>query len=238
MHVDTALAYSCNGFVAHAAERFAPGELGRELHRFGFASRTGLASDESSGLLENLNDRDSQKMQALGEAGVLVTPLEMEVLEEPGSGRVRVRVRVRDAETRESLAKVQVKVIGSDNSGFLSGETDLRGVSVAEGVLGQVTAVAKKGAAQYAFYRGTSYVGSAPTPGRSAQLFGVPSDFPRYTRMTASLEFPSAAASGMAVASMGSGSASAGIAARPSTVSTQETRPAVLLVLTFAPLQG
>jgi tetratricopeptide (TPR) repeat protein len=93
---------------------------------------------------------------------VLVTPLEMEVLEEPASGRVRVRVR--DAETRESLAKVQVKVIGSENTGFLSGETDLRGVSVAEGVRGQVTAVARKGSAQYAFYRGTGYVGAAPTP--------------------------------------------------------------------------
>jgi hypothetical protein len=89
------------------------------------------------------------------------------VLEEPASGRVRVRIR--DAETRESLAKVQVKVIGSDNTAFLSGETDLRGVSVAEGVRGQVTAVARKGAAQYAFYRGTHYIGSAPTPPRAPE---------------------------------------------------------------------
>jgi hypothetical protein len=91
---------------------------------------------------------------------VLVTPLELEVLEEPASGRVRVRIR--DAETRESVSKVQVKVIGSDNTSFLSGETDLRGVSVAEGVHGQVTAVARKGTAQYAFYRGTAYVGAQP----------------------------------------------------------------------------
>ncbi len=97
---------------------------------------------------------------------VLVTPLEMEVLEEPSSGRVRVRVR--DAESRESVPKVQVQVIGSDNTGFLSGETDLRGVSVAEGVRGQVTAVARKGTAQYAFYRGTAYVGSAPNRANEA----------------------------------------------------------------------
>ena len=32
------------------------------------------------------------------------------------------------------MPKVQVKVIGSDNADFLSGETDLRGVFVAEGV--------------------------------------------------------------------------------------------------------
>src|SRR5262249_28668902 len=91
---------------------------------------------------------------------VLVTPLEMEVLEDSGSGRVRARVR--DAETRDPVAKVQVKVIGSDNATFLSGETDLRGVSVAEGVRGQVTAVARKGTAQYAFYRGTAYIGTPP----------------------------------------------------------------------------
>jgi tetratricopeptide (TPR) repeat protein len=93
---------------------------------------------------------------------VLVTPLEMEVLEDAGAGRVRVRVR--DAETHDLLSKVQVKVIGSNNAEFLSGETDLRGVSVAEGVQGQVTAVARKGNAQYAFYRGTAQVGAAPNP--------------------------------------------------------------------------
>jgi hypothetical protein len=75
-----------------------------------------------------------------------------------------VRVRIRDTETRESVSKVQVKVIGSDNATFLSSETDLRGVSVAEGVHGEVTAVARKGTAQYAFYRGTGYVGEAPSP--------------------------------------------------------------------------
>ena len=73
---------------------------------------------------------------------VLVTPLELEVLEEPASGRVRVTVR--DARTKDLLPKVQVKVIGSGNPQFFSGETDLRGVFVAEGVQGQVTAVVRK----------------------------------------------------------------------------------------------
>ena len=35
-------------------------------------------------------------------------------------------------------------MIGSDNPEFFSGDTDLRGVFVAEGVQGQVTAVARK----------------------------------------------------------------------------------------------
>jgi hypothetical protein len=87
----------------------------------------------------------------------LVSPLEMEVMEEASSGRVRVTIR--DAHTKEFVPKVQVKVIGSDNPSFLSGETDLRGVYVAEAVRGQVTAVARKATNQYAFYRGTTHVG-------------------------------------------------------------------------------
>src|SRR6202011_3500365 len=89
---------------------------------------------------------------------VLVTPLELEVLEEPDSGRVRVTVR--DARTKDPVPKVQVKVIGSDNATFLSGQTDLRGVFVGEGVVGTVTTVARKGTKQYAFHRGTRYIGS------------------------------------------------------------------------------
>jgi len=93
---------------------------------------------------------------------VLVSPVELEVLEDAPGGRVRVTVR--DARTKEFLSKVQVKVIGSDNPQFLSGETDLRGVFVAEGVRGVVTAVARQGSAQYAFYRGAQYVGQPPQP--------------------------------------------------------------------------
>ena len=45
---------------------------------------------------------------------VLVSPLELEVLEEPESGRVRVTVR--DASTKDPVPKVQVKVIGTDSN--------------------------------------------------------------------------------------------------------------------------
>jgi uncharacterized protein YfaS (alpha-2-macroglobulin family)/TolA-binding protein len=99
---------------------------------------------------------------------VLVTPLEMEVLEETaiggqGSPGSRIRITLRDARTKELLPKVQVKVIGSNDREFVSGETDLRGVFVAEGIQGVVTAVARKGTAQYAFYRGVNYLGMRPT---------------------------------------------------------------------------
>jgi len=97
---------------------------------------------------------------------VLVSPLELEVLEEPASGRVRITVR--DARTKDLVPKVEVKVIGSGNPQFFSGDTDLRGVFVAEGVQGQVTTVVRKEAAEYAFYRGTSYVGQPPVPAAPA----------------------------------------------------------------------
>ncbi len=93
---------------------------------------------------------------------VLVSPLELEVLEEPAAARVRITVR--DARTKDPLPKVQVKVIGSGNPQFFAGDTDLRGVFVAEGVQGQVSAVIRKDAAGYAFYRGTRYVGQQPVP--------------------------------------------------------------------------
>ena len=93
---------------------------------------------------------------------VLISPLELEVLEEPGGGRVRATVR--DATSKDYQPKVQVKVIGTENPAFLGGESDLRGVVVAEGVRGVVTAVARRGTSQYAFYRGTARVGPPPTP--------------------------------------------------------------------------
>jgi len=99
---------------------------------------------------------------------VLVTPLELEVLEEAAG---RVRVTVRDAATGDFVPKVQVKVIGSGNTDFVSGETDLRGVFLAQGIKGEAAAVARKGTAQYAFYRGSTELGEAavvkeapPTP--------------------------------------------------------------------------
>jgi uncharacterized protein YfaS (alpha-2-macroglobulin family)/TolA-binding protein len=95
-----------------------------------------------------------------GSGILLVTPLELEVLEDPASSRVRVTVR--DAKTGAFVPRVQVKVIGSNNAGFTTGLTDLRGVAVAEGIQGQVTVVARKGAAQYAFYRGLAPLPSVP----------------------------------------------------------------------------
>lgn len=65
VRIDTALAYSCNNFAAHVAERFAGGELARELVRAGFhAARPAM-------------DLDSTRLQALGEDRILVTAAEL-----------------------------------------------------------------------------------------------------------------------------------------------------------------
>jgi cell division protein FtsI/penicillin-binding protein 2 len=74
----TALAYSCNCFVAHFAERFAPGELAAHLVRCGLSSPSGWLGDaEGSGRVEHAAGREARQLQAIGEGGVLVTAAEM-----------------------------------------------------------------------------------------------------------------------------------------------------------------
>jgi hypothetical protein len=87
----------------------------------------------------------------------LVTPLEIEVQQDAVSGRVRANV-INDRE-KEYVAEVHVKAIGSADSEFRSGETDLRGVFVADNLRGTATVIARDGDARYAFYRGEKWLG-------------------------------------------------------------------------------
>ena len=71
LEAHSAIAYSCNNFVAHFAERFQLGELPLALGRYGFASRTGwFGAQEASGEMRPVDDR----LLALGEDGIEVTP--------------------------------------------------------------------------------------------------------------------------------------------------------------------
>jgi len=63
---------------------------------------------------------------------------------------------------------VHVKVIGSGNSDFGSGETDLRGIYVADGIRGKTTVIAQLDRNQYAFFRGETHLGPQPQPGQSS----------------------------------------------------------------------
>ena len=97
---------------------------------------------------------------------VLVTPLKVEVQEDVVSGRIRANVR--DMVAKKYVAGVHVKAIGSSDSTFKEGETDLRGIFVGDGLNGTATVIARDEQNRYAFYRGKKLLGNArPTAGQS-----------------------------------------------------------------------
>jgi hypothetical protein len=91
---------------------------------------------------------------------LLVTPLAVDAQEDAQAGRVRVNVR--DTKTGEFVSKVHVKVIGSESGQFVSGETDLRGVFIADAIRGKATAIVRGEGDRYAFYRGETWLGPPP----------------------------------------------------------------------------
>ncbi len=98
---------------------------------------------------------------------VLITPLKLEVDTEPKSGRVRVNLINTVKDVRP--AEVHVKAIGSAEQRFHSGETDLRGVFVADGLRGRVTVIARQGTSRYAFYRGKKVIGKPDQQAQTTQ---------------------------------------------------------------------
>jgi hypothetical protein len=107
-------------------------------------------------------------------AMVLITPLKIEVQEDPASGRIRANVL--DTARGGYRPEVHVKAIGSADSEFRSGETDLRGIFVADNLRGKATVIAREGNSKYAFFRGTDWLGAAdnapPPPPQPAEQQG------------------------------------------------------------------
>jgi len=89
---------------------------------------------------------------------VLITPLKIEVQEDPASGRVRANVL--DTSRGGYRPEVHVKAIGSADSEFRSGDTDLRGLFIADNLRGQATVIAREGDSRYAFFRGEKWLGT------------------------------------------------------------------------------
>ncbi|MCA9137512.1 MAG: tetratricopeptide repeat protein [Planctomycetales bacterium] len=83
---------------------------------------------------------------------IVVSPLTLSVEEDAVSGRVRVSVK--DKRKDAFVGDVDVKVIGSANDKFVSGQTDLRGLFVADAIKGTSTVIAVSQDNQYAFHRG------------------------------------------------------------------------------------
>ena len=104
---------------------------------------------------------------------ILITPLEIEVQEERVSGCVRANVR--NTVTGNYQSKVHVKVVGSTDGRFISGETDLRGVFIADDVRGKVTIIARDAANRYAFYCGEQWLGAAEAAKQEQQNRPMPS---------------------------------------------------------------
>ncbi len=98
-------------------------------------------------------------------AMVLITPLKIEVQEDSVSGRVRANVL--DTVKGGYRPEVHIKAIGSSDHEFRSGETDLRGIFIADNLRGKATVIAREGESRYAFFRGNSWLGAlenAPIP--------------------------------------------------------------------------
>ena len=93
---------------------------------------------------------------------VLITPLKIEVQEDTASGRVRANVL--DTAKGGYRPEVHVKAIGSADNEFRSGETDLRGLFIADNLRGKATVIAREGDSRYAFFRGSDWLG---TPGNA-----------------------------------------------------------------------
>lgn len=74
---DVALAYSCNEFFATYALRLSTEEMRWAFMKFGLTSPTGLREGEASGQVLPVSTRERKQLQAIGEYGIKVTPLEM-----------------------------------------------------------------------------------------------------------------------------------------------------------------
>jgi cell division protein FtsI/penicillin-binding protein 2 len=78
MNPARAIAYSCNGAVAHYAQRFAADEFPQSLIRFGFTSQTRiLKDDEATGIVARNTIGPACQLQSLGEEGIAITPCEL-----------------------------------------------------------------------------------------------------------------------------------------------------------------
>lgn len=89
---------------------------------------------------------------------VLVSDMELEVAAAPEQGRVRVQAI--DRGDGHYLGEVDVRVIGDTDGRLIRGRTDRRGLFSSDSVHGAATVIARHGARDYAFFRGTP---SAPT---------------------------------------------------------------------------
>lgn len=77
LNADDAIAYSCNSYFAQVVPRLGALELVQTFRRAGFDSPSGLASDEATGRIGKPVTRAELQLEALGDEGIEITPLEL-----------------------------------------------------------------------------------------------------------------------------------------------------------------
>jgi cell division protein FtsI/penicillin-binding protein 2 len=77
LDAEEAIAYSCNSYFAEVSTRLSAAELVQALRRSGFDSPSGLVKEEANGRIEVPRDREMLQLEALGDRGIEVTPLEL-----------------------------------------------------------------------------------------------------------------------------------------------------------------
>ena len=102
---------------------------------------------------------------------VLVTDIDLGVREDPVSGRLRVTAT--DEKGGAYISGLDVRVVGSESGTVLRGETDRRGLYVADGIGGVATVIARREGGEYAFFRGRQHLG-VPEAAARAKFFDTP----------------------------------------------------------------
>ena len=77
LHPPEALAYSCNSYFTSVATRLSPEQLQKAFLDQGFGSTSGIAKQEATGSVALASTPEELQLQAIGEWGVRITPLEL-----------------------------------------------------------------------------------------------------------------------------------------------------------------
>jgi cell division protein FtsI/penicillin-binding protein 2 len=77
LNAEEAIAYSCNSYFAEVATRLSGAELAQALRRAGLDAPSGFVKEEATGHIETARDRELLQLEALGDRGIEVTPLEL-----------------------------------------------------------------------------------------------------------------------------------------------------------------
>ncbi|HKV24643.1 MAG TPA: penicillin-binding transpeptidase domain-containing protein [Candidatus Acidoferrum sp.] len=144
LDAEEAIAYSCNSYFAEGATRLDAGELVQVFKRAGFDSPSGLATDETTGHIEVPREVSRLQLEALGDRGIEVTPLELL------AAYRRLAMRVRDGSLEEIDKPVFEGLEGSIEYG-MAHAANVPGMKIA-GKTG--TAASNEGAKTHGFFAG------------------------------------------------------------------------------------